>query len=275
MLEFPEVVSLARQLQKYVVGRTVENVFPPVKPHKFCWFNGAPEEYEAKIQGADIISAKGFGLYVEIGFDNGYYLCINDGVHVYLCEGECKEENYQLKIRFTDGASLIFTVAMYGGIILHKGDYENEYYGKSQAALSPLDKAFPEYYQKMFQESKKTLSAKAFLATDQRFPGIGNGVIQDILLYSHIHPKRKIDSLTQEEKNILLHMIIERLKKMEEQGGRDTERDLFNKAGGYRTCMSKKTYTEGSCPICGGKIQKESYLGGTIYYCPDCQPLKK
>lgn len=43
---------------------------------------------------------------------------------------------------------------------------------------------------------------KAFLAAEQRFPGIGNGVLQDILLESGIHPKRKISTLRDLERTI-------------------------------------------------------------------------
>ncbi|MBP9543957.1 MAG: hypothetical protein KBE58_02820, partial [Alistipes sp.] len=25
---------------------------------------------------------------------------------------------------------------------------------------------------------------------------------------------------------------------------------------------------------CGGALVKEAYLGGAVYYCPHCQPLK-
>jgi formamidopyrimidine-DNA glycosylase len=59
---------------------------------------------------------------------------------------------------------------------------------------------------------------------------------------------------------------------MTEQGGRDTERDLFGQPGGYRTILSKNTVGTG-CPACGTMIGKEPYLGGAIYYCEICQPL--
>lgn len=43
-------------------------------------------------------------------------------------------------------------------------------------------------------------------------------------------------------------------------------------AGGYATKMSKNTLAHG-CPVCGGAITKEAYLGGSVYYCPACQKL--
>jgi formamidopyrimidine-DNA glycosylase len=62
------------------------------------------------------------------------------------------------------------------------------------------------------------------------------------------------------------------LKKMTDQGGRDTERDLFGCPGGYQTILSKNTVGK-ACPECGSIIKKEAYLGGSIYVCIGCQKI--
>jgi formamidopyrimidine-DNA glycosylase len=59
---------------------------------------------------------------------------------------------------------------------------------------------------------------------------------------------------------------------MTDQGGRDTERDLFGCPGGYKTILSKFT-VDTPCPACGTIIRKDPYLGGAIYCCPECQRL--
>ncbi len=159
---------------------------------------------------------------------------------------------------------------MYGGIIVHSGDYENDYYRKSRNALLPFEPDFSAYYYRLIDENKPSLSAKAFLATEQRFPGIGNGVLQDILLNAGILPKRKIGTLSPNERTGLLQAVTGVLRDMTEKGGRDTEKDLYGNSGGYRTKMSRNTLASG-CPLCGGPITKEQYLGGAVYYCPACQ----
>jgi formamidopyrimidine-DNA glycosylase len=57
---------------------------------------------------------------------------------------------------------------------------------------------------------------------------------------------------------------------MTDLGGRDTEKDLLGQAGGYKTLLSKNTVND-PCPRCGGRIKKEAYLGGAVYYCKGCQ----
>lgn len=270
MLEFPEVQTMARQLQQAVAGKRVRAVRPPSKPHKFCWFTGDPGDYAGQLQGRRITEAVGFGIYAALRFDNGRELCFNDGVNVRLTDAAPKE--YQLLVELEEGGALAFTVAMYGGILLHSGGLEDEYYRKSRGAPPPLSPEFPALFRRTLEQAKPTLSAKAFMATEQRFPGIGNGVLQDILFEARIHPKQKIGQLGEADREALLRCTIDVLGRMAAAGGRDTERDLYGSKGGYRTVMSK-TGMQAGCPVCGGPITKQAYLGGSVYFCPHCQPL--
>ena len=51
MIELPEAINLAKQMRETVRGKTVSAVYPPSSPHKFCWFNHEPEEYQAFLAG--------------------------------------------------------------------------------------------------------------------------------------------------------------------------------------------------------------------------------
>lgn len=57
-------------------------------------------------------------------------------------------------------------------------------------------------------------------------------------------------------------------------GGRDTEKDLFGNYGRCLTRLSKNTY-KGGCPICGRMVEKQAFLGGTVYTCTHCRPYIK
>lgn len=272
MIELPEAITLSGQLRKTVSGKAIARVLPPTKPHKFCWFSGDAADYDEKIKGSLVTGADAFGLFAELAFSNGCRLCVNDGVNVRLVSVADTPKDYQLSIELADGTALVCTVAMYGGICLHDGDYDNEYYLKSLHAISPFDDAFPTYYYETLDKSKPNLSAKAFLATEQRFPGIGNGTAQDILFAAGLHPRRKLSTFSKNDADALLSAIRTVLRDMTDRGGRDTEKDLFGNPGGYATKMSKNALPFG-CPVCDGEIVKENYLGGSVYYCPHCQPL--
>mgnify|MGYP000888013374 CR=1 FL=1 len=106
----------------------------------------------------------------------------------------------------------------------------------------------------------------------QRIPGLGNGVLQDILWAARIHPKRRMDALSGADMTAMFDAVKRLLAEMTARGGRDTERDLFGAPGGYVTVLSRNT-VGAPCPACGATIAKEAYLGGAIYYCPGCQAL--
>ncbi|MFV0397233.1 MAG: zinc finger domain-containing protein, partial [Bacteroidales bacterium] len=141
----------------------------------------------------------------------------------------------------------------------------------SLESISPLEDEYTEEcFNKFITSEKRNIPIKALLATEQRIPGVGNGVLQDILFNAHIHPKRRIKTLNEIEKERLFHSLKSTLADMTLQGGRDTESDIFGQRGGYKTILSKNTYNN-PCPRCGGTIIKESSMGGSVYYCPICQ----
>ncbi len=270
MLELPEVLTLSKQLNEQVAGRTVEAVYPPTKPHKFCFFEPEPALFEKQIGGARIERAEGFGIYAEMVFDNGKRLSVDDGINLrLLTDGEVPKD-YQLRLALEGGMNLVFTVAMYGGINIHEEGYFNKFYVASRESVPPFSEGFDAVFRERLAGSQPNLSAKAFLATEQRFPGIGNGCLQDILFAARIHPKRKVATLTEDERAGLLSAIREVLGEMTRLGGRDTEKDLLGNPGGYRTVMSKNT-VNAPCAVCGSTIVKESYMGGSVYYCTGCQ----
>lgn len=138
---------------------------------------------------------------------------------------------------------------------------------------SPLEPAFDRpYFDSLFDAETPKLSAKSFLATEQRVPGLGNGVLQDILWTARIHPRRKMSGLAPDELQAMFTSVKTVLRAMTACGGRDTERDLFGNPGGYITVLSKNTVGK-PCPACGGLIEKEAYMGGSIYFCARCQML--
>ena len=122
---------------------------------------------------------------------------------------------------------------------------------------SALSEAFDRaYFEGLRAEGGAKLSAKEFLATQQRVPGLGNGVLHDILWTAQINPKRKMGDLSEQEFDGLFEAVKRVLAAMAEQGGRDTERDLFGQPGGYRTILSKNTLDQ-PCPRCGGTIPRK------------------
>ncbi len=275
MLELPEALTIASQINDTLCGKKITNVTAAYTPHKFAWYNGDPQKYHDLISGKRIDKATGYGGMVEIKAEDTVIL-IGDGVGLrFHDENEKHPKKHQLLIEFDDFSAMSAAVQMYGGMCcFHEGKFDNPYYKIAKEKPSPLSNGFDEaYFQKMISIPEvQKLSAKAFLATEQRIPGLGNGVLQDILYNAKIHPKKKVNVLSDMDKQGLYSSIKNTLAEMTFQGGRDTEKDLFGCLGGYITKLSKNTVNT-SCSICSGTIKKENYMGGSIYFCEGCQRL--
>jgi formamidopyrimidine-DNA glycosylase len=270
MIELPEAIVLARQINQTLGGKQIRQAIANHTPHKFAWYSGDPAEYNNLLAGKTMGTAVAFGGEVEITV-NGLRLVISVPLR-YHEVGKRLPAKHQLLLEFSDGTAVTGTVQMWGWLLCVREGEKIEFaeYHQGRERPSPLSDAFDQaYFDRLFANCGK-LSAKAFLATEQRIPGLGNGVLQDILWTANIHPRRKLATLSTAEIEQLYHAVKTVLHAMASRGGRDTERDLLGRAGGYQTILSKNSIGT-PCPACGTTIKKENYLGGSIYVCEGCQ----
>ncbi|MCL2802567.1 MAG: hypothetical protein FWD29_01225 [Micrococcales bacterium] len=273
MIELPEAQTLAGQLRATLTGRRVEEVVAGASPHKFAFFNGDPAAYGPALMGRTFTDAQSYGGMVEL-MAGEMSLVFHDGINLrWLAPSEVLPAKHQLLVGLDDGSTLLASVQMYGGLWLAQtGQLDSPYYQLARSRPCPLTEAFDRtWFDGIVAEAKPTLSAKALLATEQRIPGLGNGVLQDILFRARVHPRTKINTLSAAERGRLFNSVKTTLAAMAEAGGRNTEKDLFSSPGGYQTLLSAKTY-HAPCPSCGGGIVRAAYLGGNVYFCPTCQP---
>jgi len=275
MIEIPETYVLAEQIEETLVGKTIKSAVANAHPHGFAWYSGDPAAYNAMLEGRRVTSANP-GIGYTCG-GNTEILC-EDFIMVistpikYHAPGAKLPKSHQLLLKFEDDSHMSCTVQMWGSMfcapvteIKNVGHFSNSH------LPDPLTDAFDEaYFDTLWNEAKPSLSAKAFLATDQRIPGLGNGVLQDILFNARIHPKRKLESMGYNDRVTMFNSVKNTLLAMKDGGGRDTEKDLFNCQGGYVTILSKNTL-HSPCPICGGTLTRQAFLGGNIYFCGICQ----
>jgi formamidopyrimidine-DNA glycosylase len=274
MIEIPEAKVLSTQLTKELSGKKVHRVIAAQSPHKFAWFSGDPEAYDKHLSSKTINGSNFHGGQIELIVDD-MALVFSDGVNLHFHENETTiPKKHQLLILFDDHSALSASISMYGGLMCTPvGKNDNQYYLIAKDKPSIFNKEFDvEYFLSLFSGNDGKLSLKAFLATNQRIPGLGNGVLQDILFNAGFHPKKKVLSIKEKDKTLLFNAIKNTLVLMTERGGRDTEKDLYGNYGGYKTILSKNTVGN-PCKRCGAKLVKEAYLGGSIYYCSGCQEL--
>lgn len=272
LIEIPEARAIALDLKKVILGKKIIDVGGNFTDHKFTFYKGNPNTYKNILTGKKVTDIIERNYYVEIEIED-YKLIFRDGANIRYYQQPMKLTKSKLLITFDDNSYINITTSMYCFIALFSKNegLDDEYYQLELTGICPLDKEFTlSYFKSLINDETKKLSIKAFLATKQRILGIGNGVVQDIMFNAKLFPKRKINTLIDDEIKELYNATVSTLNKMVSNHGRDCEKDIYGNPGGYKTILSAKSYKSG-CPLCHSEIKKEQYLGGSIYYCPNCQ----
>ena len=284
MIEAPEAVCLSRQLNDAVCGKYISEVVVFHSPHKFTFISPGID-YEGVLLGKRVGKARARGGMVELAVGERALL-FSDGANLtYLEPGADLPDKHQLLIGFGDESCLVVSVRMYGGVwCFSQGEFPGPlepYYRSAKEKPQVLSDAFDlSYFMSLLDEpSAQKKSAKAFLATGQTIPGLGNGVLQDILYRAGMHPKIKISGLTRQQKERLFRSVQETLREMLRLGGRDSEIDLFGRPGGGAVSPLRFPDLQGKLP--GGQylllsrlpaamIRREGKYGDmTIRECSD------
>lgn len=271
MMELPESYALSKQISSKLAGKVISRVEILKTPHRFTFFKSDTARYPELLEGRTVTGSVFKGGMLEIDTD-GSMMVFSDGVTPrYYERPEDYPKKHQFALMFSDGSALICSVRMYGFIdVCPAGTCSEEYYVYSSSRPNPMTEGFTYSYFRSLYSGGKKLTAKGFLATEQRIPGIGNGVLQDILWNAGISPRFKMENASEEDFRALYDSVVKTVAEMCEGGGRDTESDIFGSPGGYATKLSRNTAGQ-PCPKCGSPVIREAYMGGNVYYCEKCQ----
>lgn len=278
MFELPEYLTLAKQMNASLKGKTIKKGVLGNTPHKFVWYNRRHDEFEGLTKGKTIGEAKAKGRWLFLELKKGYVLVLGEfgGKVFFHSQGSGLPKKYHLSLVFDDGSFLTATTQMWGAIELYeKGKELTGKYVKGMKT-TPVEPEFTfEYFcgliDSISKEEKK--SVKGLLTQDQSIPGLGNAIAQDIMFKAALHPKRSLEELSKKQKRTLYKAIIDTVDEVTRKGGRYDEFDLYGNPGKYVRLMDKNAVNK-PCPRCGGKVEKIQYLGGACYLCPGCQPLR-
>lgn len=275
MIELPEALIIARQISEELKGKQIESGVRGNVPHKFAFYSRSAEKYEAILKGKVMGEAMGHGSAILASVGPDYTLVLGGGgERILFHQSESTlPEKHHLLLHYQDGTYLTVTVQGWGNVLLlHQSELvEHPHVGEKR--VSPLSDAFTfEYLQGLFEELEEedSRSIKFFIISKPGIWGVGNGYLQDILFRAKIHPRRRAIDIIEEERRALHKAIRETLKQAVDLSGRDTERDLYNRRGGYRRILDSKSVGK-PCPECGTPAEKIQYLGGACYLCPSCQ----
>lgn len=275
MFELPEFVTLAKQINQTLCGKTVQRGELGNSPHKFVWYNRTHDEFERLTRGKTVGQARSKAKFLFVPLDPGYTLLLGEcgGKVLYHPADAAPPQKYHLLLTFDDGSRLSATTQMWGAMELWKAGEEQERKYIKDMRPTPTDPEFTLNYfsalvDSLLEGDKR--SVKGLLTQEQLIPGLGNAIAQDILFRAQLAPRHPIGELTKPQRRKLYNAIVKTVREVTAKDGRSDEYDLFNQPGKYIRLMDSKTAGH-PCPECGTKIVKIQYLGGACYYCPRCQ----
>jgi formamidopyrimidine-DNA glycosylase len=275
MFELPELVILAKQFETTLKGKTIAEGSLGNSPHKFVFYNRSHEEFSELIANKLVGTTKVRGRWMFTNIEPGYVLVLGElgGKILYHPSLEKPPDKYHLMLTFQGGSHLSVNVQMWGAIELYeKGKELNREYIKDMNPTPGEDTFTYTYFVKLIDKVKAgpKRSVKSLLTQEQSIPGLGNSSSADIMFRAKLNPKKAINDLTPIEIIRLYKTICQTFFSILSQGGRYDETDLYGQHGSYIRLMDKNTVDK-PCPMCKSIIEKMSYLGGTTYYCPNCQ----
>jgi len=281
MPELPEVETIRKGLEKYLIGHTIGRV--EVR------FRKSLKEGEDKLIGGKITKVRRFSKVVVIDLDNGYSALM----HLKMT-GQPLYRGPNLK------NPPVFSNKVIGGVPgkhthvifhLNRGGlfYFNDYrkFGWIRVVKTDdvektpfIEKLGPEPFkdldEKMFVTimTKFRTPIKLLLMDQEKIGGVGNIYANDALWKAKINPRRAAKSLSIAEMKALFKAIIEVLKKSIATNGSSENAYVTPEGseGTYQNFFLVYDRKGDACPRCKkAKIEKVKLGGRGTYFCPVCQ----
>jgi formamidopyrimidine-DNA glycosylase len=273
--ELPEVETVRRGLEEFVVGRriaTVEVLHPrAIRRHVAGAADFASQLRDRRIDGA---RRRGKYLWLPMGDDA---LLAHLGMSGQLLVGPATAPiSPHVRVRFTfheGDTDLRFTdQRTFGHLLVAPGGAELPQV-IAHIAADPLEPAFDPARLSARIHSRRTGIKRALL--DQSLvSGIGNIYADEALWRSKLHWARATDKLRRGEVSALLEAVREVLTEALYAGGTTFDSlyvDVNGESGYFERSLNVYGRAGEPCPRCGAPVRRDPFMNRSAYSCPVCQ----
>ena len=276
MPELPEVETVRRGLEQFVVGRRIETV-EVLHPRAIRRHEAGPADFIARLTGKTIDGARRRGkyLWLPVGEDA---LLAHLGMSGQLLVGPADAPlSPHVRVRFTfadNGLDLRFTDQRTFGHLLVSADGAELPSVIAHIAPDPLEDAFDLAWLTARIAARRTGIKRALL--DQSLvSGIGNIYADEALWRVKLHFARPTERLRPGQVGGLMDAVVDIFAEALKEGGTSFDSLYVNVNGesGYFD-RSLNVYGRASepCPRCGTLIRRDPFMNRSSYTCPSCQP---
>jgi formamidopyrimidine-DNA glycosylase len=272
MPELPEVETVVRGLRQPLIGHTIESMWYDWEkiigqPH--------PNEFEARVIGQTVQGITRRAKYIVIELDQDLllvHLRMTGRLYVTDATAEHRVDKWvHVKWGLDGGRELRFSDSRKFGKVYLTDDINQVTAG---IGPEPLDDAFTlAVFNQRLQGRSKMIKS---LLLDQTFvAGVGNIYADEALHRAGIHPERKADSLTDDERQRLHCTVRDALNDGIQHEGASV--NWYRKPDGSKGSSQDHFYVYGRdgdlCKTCQSHlIEKIRVAQRGTHYCPTCQP---
>lgn len=288
MPELPEVETIKRGLEKFVIAKTIKSV-------DFDW----PKSFQGEkkdIIGTKITDVRRRAKMIVIKLKNNsnnlnllFHLKMT-GQLIYRGKDEAHQfagghpdhewhaklptKHTRIIFEFSDKTKLFFNDLRKFGWCKVLTDEELKNALKKFSEVEPFTDKFNVEYLKSFTKKIPNRKIKQLLMDQELITGIGNIYADEILFAAGVLPTRKIKDIKPNEWQIIHDKTLKILKKAIKHGG-TTDSDYVN-ADGHKGGMQnhlKVYHRKGEACLnkCGGKVERIKIGGRGTHFCPKCQ----
>jgi formamidopyrimidine-DNA glycosylase len=276
MPELPEVETVRRGLDRWVVGRTIASV-DVQHPRAVRRHLAGADDFAALLAGRTLEAALRRGKYLWLPLDSGDALVAHLGMSgQLLVENADAPDELHLRVRllFTDGDPQLRFVDQrtFGGLSVAAGGAalpnSLEHIGRD-----PLD---PEFDPEVFVTNlrRKRTGVKRALLDQTLASGIGNIYADEALWIARIHWARPTENTPRPLARSLLEAVQEVLRAAVDAGGTSFDA-LYVNVNGQSGYFDRSLHVYGRegepCDRCGTPIRRSKFMGRSSYWCPKDQ----
>jgi formamidopyrimidine-DNA glycosylase len=278
--ELPEVETVRRGLEKWVVGRRIAavEVFGERTLRRHV---AGPSDFTSRMAGRTVVGARRRGKFLWLPLDDGANLLAHLGMSgQFLAVPPASEPSRHTKAQFhfdDDGMELRFCdQRTFGGLALADDDLTDDGVPVvlSHVAPDPLEPAFdPERFAAALRRRRTGL--KRAILDQTLISGIGNIYADEALWRARLHFARATDGMRRPEVSRLLEAVDDVLRAAIKAGGTSFDAlyvAVNGESGWFDRSLEAYGRDGGPCSRCGTPIARVSFTNRSSYFCPKCQP---
>jgi formamidopyrimidine-DNA glycosylase len=277
MPELPEVETVRRGLQKWVVGRRIDTV-GVYHPRAVRRHTAGIADFQSFLIGRTVEAVRRRGKYLWFAMDSGDAVVGHLGMSGQMLvrdPAEPEGPHLRVRFRFADGGPELRFVDQrtFGGLAISLGGAhlptEIAHIGRD-----PFDPQFDAATVVAALRQRRTTVKRALL--DQTVvSGVGNIYADEALWRTMLHGARDCTALTRPRAQALLANVTEVMREALAQGGTSFDALYVNVNGesGYFDRELAVYGREGRpCRRCEALIRREPFMNRSSFTCPRCQP---